>query len=293
MTPPAPVVFLGTPAAAVAVLDAVVAAGHPVVLVVTRADARRGRGGRTSPSPVKQRAMELGLRVTDSLEDLMTADLPAGCTGVVVAYGRIIPAAVLGRVPMLNVHFSLLPRWRGAAPVERAILEGDGETGVCIMEMEEGLDTGPVRATGRVAIHSTSTTESLTHELAITGGALMCEVLAGAHPVAVPQAEGHTYAHKIGPDDLVIDWNESADFTLRRVRAVSAHTTVAGRRLRVIAAERAEGANAPGELTDDAVVGTGDGCVRLVTVQPEARAAMRAADWLRGANLALPCVLGG
>ena len=237
--------------------------------------------------------MELGLRVTDSLEDLMTADLPAGCTGVVVAYGRIIPAAVLRRVPMLNVHFSLLPRWRGAAPVERAILEGDEETGVCIMEMEEGLDTGPVRATGRVAIHGTSTTESLTHELAITGGALMCEVLAGAHPVAVPQAEGHTYARKIGPDDLVIDWNEPAGVTLRRVRAVSAHTTVAGRRLRVIAAERAEGANAPGELTDNAVVGTGDGCVRLVTVQPEARAAMRAADWLRGANLALPCVLGG
>ena len=293
MTPPAPVVFLGTPAAAVTVLDAVVGAGHPVALVVTRADARRGRGGKTSPSPVKQRATELGLPVTDSLEDLMEADLPEGCTGVVVAYGRIIPGAVLRRVPMLNVHFSLLPRWRGAAPVERAILAGDTETGVCIMEMEEGLDTGPVRASRRTAITDRSTTSSLTHELAVTGGALMCEVLAGAHPVAVPQGGGHTYARKIEPADLVIDWREPADVTLRRVRAVNAHTTVAGRRLRVLGAERTEGANAAGVMTDGAVVGTGDGCIRLVTVQPEARSAMSAPDWLRGANLELPCVLGG
>ncbi len=292
MTPPAPVVFLGTPAAAVTVLDAVVGAGHPVVLVVTRADARRGRGAGTSPSPVKQRALELGLRVTDSLEDLMAEDLPPGCTGVVVAYGRILPAAVLERVPMLNVHFSLLPRWRGAAPVERAILAGDGETGVCIMEMEAGLDTGPVRATGRVAIDDTATTVSLTNLLAVTGGRLMCEVLAGEHPVAVAQPEGHTYARKIEPADLVLDWDEPAGQVLRRVRAVNAHTTVAGRRLRVLGAERADGANAPGELTADGIVGTGDGCVRLVAVQPEARSLMSAADWLRGATFALPCVLG-
>lgn len=292
MTPPAPVVFLGTPAAAVTVLDAVVSAGHPVELVVTRADARRGRGARTSPSPVKERAMELGLQVTDRLEDLMSAGLSGGCTGLVVAYGRIIPAAVLERVPMLNVHFSLLPRWRGAAPVERAILAGDSETGVSIMEMEAGLDTGPVRATGRVAIDDAATTASLTHELAVMGGRLMCEVLAGAHPAPVAQAGGHTYARKIEPADLVLDWGEPAGQVLRRVRAVNAHTMVAGRRLRVLGAERAEGANSAGELTADGIVGTGDGCVRLVTVQPEARSAMSAADWLRGANLALPCMLG-
>ncbi|MGA1358221.1 MAG: methionyl-tRNA formyltransferase, partial [Ilumatobacteraceae bacterium] len=137
------IVYLGTPEVAVSPLRALVAAGVDVALVITRVDKRRGRGGELSPSPVKRAAMDLGIPVSHRLEDALTvgADL-----GVVVAYGRIIPAAVLERLAMINVHFSLLPRWRGAAPVERALLAGDQETGICIMRVEEGLDTGVVYA---------------------------------------------------------------------------------------------------------------------------------------------------
>ncbi|HMK62099.1 MAG TPA: methionyl-tRNA formyltransferase, partial [Acidimicrobiales bacterium] len=136
-------VYLGTPPAAVAPLEALVAAGHEVALVVSRSDARRGRGSAVSPSPVSAAAERLGLRRTDQLQQAteVSADL-----GVVVAYGRIVPAAVLEALDMINLHFSLLPRWRGAAPVERAILAGDTVTGLCIMRLEAGLDTGPVLA---------------------------------------------------------------------------------------------------------------------------------------------------
>jgi len=293
VTVPSPVVFLGTPAAAVTVLDAIVRAGHPVELVVTRPDARRGRGNRTSPSPVKARAQELGLSVTDSLDDLADAELPAGCTGVVVAYGRIIPAAMLERIPMLNVHFSLLPRWRGAAPVERAMLAGDTTTGVCIMEMEAGLDTGPVRVRAETEIGEGDTAPVLTARLAEMGGRLMCEVLGGAHPVAVAQEGEVTYAHKISAADLVIDWSATTDEVLRRIRAVPAHTSVGGKRLRIVDASPATGTGRPGELSADGSVATGDGRILLGAVQPEGRNVMPAADWLRGANLGLPVVLGG
>ncbi len=136
-------VFLGTPDAAVPPLRTLVAAGHDVALVVTRPDKRRGRGGANVPSPVKAAAVELGLTVTD---DLGEATGVGAELGVVVAYGRIIPVAVLDQLAMVNLHFSLLPRWRGAAPVERALLEGDAETGVCLMAVEAGLDTGAVYA---------------------------------------------------------------------------------------------------------------------------------------------------
>ena len=136
-------VFLGTPDDAVPSLEALVGAGHDVALVVTRADARRGRRGAPSPSPVKARAVELGLPVTDQLDDVL--DAGAGL-GVVVAYGRIIPARILDAIPMVNLHFSLLPRWRGAAPVERAILAGDRTTGVCVMAVEPGLDTSAMES---------------------------------------------------------------------------------------------------------------------------------------------------
>src|SRR5205807_7717429 len=135
--------FLGTPEAAVPPLRALVNAGHDVVLVVTQPDKRRGRGSATMPSPVKAAALELGLPVTERVDDVLDANVELG---VVVAFGRLIKPQVLDKVPMINMHFSLLPRWRGAAPVERAILAGDRETGVAIMQLEEGLDTGPVYA---------------------------------------------------------------------------------------------------------------------------------------------------
>src|SRR5580698_5163295 len=139
--------FLGTPDMAVPPLRALVEAGHDLALCVTRPDRKRGRGGALSPSPVKAAALELGLAVTHSMQDLVTADVELA---VVVAYGRIIPASLLAQIPMVNLHFSLLPRWRGAAPVERALLAGDAETGVCLMKLEEGLDTGPVY--GRLSV---------------------------------------------------------------------------------------------------------------------------------------------
>ncbi len=151
-------VFLGTPEAAVQPLRTLVRAGHDVALVVTRPDKRRGRGAALVPSPVKAAATELGLPVTDSLDDAVGVGAELG---VVVAYGRIIPVAVLDRLPMVNLHFSLLPRWRGAAPVERAILEGDAETGVCLMAVEAGLDTGAIYAEVATAIDEDETADEL------------------------------------------------------------------------------------------------------------------------------------
>ncbi len=148
--------YLGTPEMAVPPLRALAVAGHDVALCVTRPDRRRGRGGRVTPSPVRAAATELGIRVTDDMDAV--ADVGADLA-VVVAYGRIIPARLLEHLLMVNLHFSLLPRWRGAAPVERAILAGDTETGVCLMKVDEGLDTGPVYATRTIALDDGVTLE--------------------------------------------------------------------------------------------------------------------------------------
>lgn len=289
---PRPVIFLGTPDAAVTVLDAIVAAGHPVPLVISRADARRGRGGALSPSPVKARALELGLRVSDDLDELRTMDLPHGCVGVVVAYGRIIPPAVLDRLEMLNVHFSLLPRWRGAAPVERAILAGDKETGVCIMRMEEGLDTGPVFARGSLEISDTVSAAELTAELADLGARLMCEVLGGLPGDPTPQSGEDTYARKLGAAEAIIDWSTDAQCVLRQVRALPASTVFQGKRLRIVRAHASEAELGPGVMDGNGNVGTGDGSIRIVRVQPEGKQQMDALDWLRGLKCGFPALLG-
>ncbi|MFM7263436.1 MAG: methionyl-tRNA formyltransferase [Acidimicrobiales bacterium] len=291
MADPCPVVFLGTPHAAVTVLDALVEAGHPVILVVSRRDARRGRGSSLLPSPVKERAAALGIETTDDLGVLRTGFFPAGTRGVVVAYGRIIPGDILEKLPMLNVHFSLLPRWRGAAPVERAILAGDETTGVCVMGVEEGLDTGPVFAREEVPVGD-ATAPALTDTLARAGARLLCGVLSDPSAVGEQQSGEATYAAKITPSDLVIDWGEPAVDVLRRVRAVAAHTVLDGRRVRIAAAEVWDGDLAPGQLSADGTVGTGLGCVRLLRVRPESRAEMDAAAWLRGLNTAFPVRLG-
>jgi methionyl-tRNA formyltransferase len=167
-------VFLGTPDAAVEPLRTLVGSGHDVALVVSRPDKRRGRGGALVPSPVKAAALELGLAVTDSLADVTGTGAELG---VVVAYGRIIPVSVLHEVPMVNLHFSLLPRWRGAAPVERAILEDDAETGVCLMAVEPGLDTGGIYAVATTTIGTEETADELRSRLVTLGCGLLEEHL--------------------------------------------------------------------------------------------------------------------
>lgn len=283
------VVFLGTPAAAVPSLRALVGAGHDVALVVSRADARRGRRGAPEPSPVKAAALELGLPVTDR---------PAGAAeagaelGVVVAYGRLIKPDVLARLPMVNVHFSLLPRWRGAAPVERAILAGDTETGVCLMALEETLDTGGVYRRATVPIGPGDTAAGLRHVLADLGAHLLVDALAEGLGQPEPQVGEATYAAKIDPAELRLDWTAPAVLLHRLVRVGRAWTTWRGRRLLVLAAEPVDGpGGAPGALAGD-VVATGDGGLRLVEVQPEGRRPLPGAEWARGARAAAAERLG-
>ena len=179
-------VFLGTPDAAVEPLRTLVGSGHDVALVVSRPDKRRGRGGALVPSPVKAAALELGLAVTDSLADVTGTGAELG---VVVAYGRIIPVSVLHEVPMVNLHFSLLPRWRGAAPVERAILEDDAETGVCLMAVEAGLDTGGIYAVATTTIGTEETADELRPRLVTLGCGLLEEHL-GQGLAGLPRAAG-------------------------------------------------------------------------------------------------------
>jgi methionyl-tRNA formyltransferase len=280
-TRPKRLVFLGTPEMAVAELRALHAAGHDIALVVTRPDRRRGRGGRLSPSPVKAAALELGLPVSESVDDVI--DIGAEL-GVVVAYGRLIKPHVLAAVPMINVHFSLLPRWRGAAPVERALLAGDAVTGVCIMDVDETLDTGAVYACERVPIGPDVTLDELRAELVAVGTRLLVDVLDDRLPVPQPQAGDATYADKIDPAEWELKWVEPAEALHRWVRAGHAWTTFRGKRLRILAASIVDAARGgPAELDGDEV-GTGAGRLRLVTVQPEGKAAMPWRDFANGAR---------
>jgi methionyl-tRNA formyltransferase len=270
---------------AVPPLQTLAAAGFDVALVVTRADKRRGRGGEVSPSPVKAAALELGLPVVHRVDDALDvgADL-----GVVVAYGALIKPHVLAVLPMVNVHFSLLPRWRGAAPVERAILAGDDETGVAVMQLEEGLDTGPVFASERVPIEPGETALSLRARLVVAGTELLVRTLVDGLHDPHPQVGEATYAAKLGPADLELDWNAPAVALDRVVRAGDSWTTFRGRRLKVQAARpepvrAGSAALAPGEL-DGERVGTGEGDLVVVTVQPEGRAPQPMAAWRNGAR---------
>jgi methionyl-tRNA formyltransferase len=278
-----PLVFLGTPAAAATVLSELIRNGFEIVHVVTRADARRGRGSSTTPSPVKQVAVDNAIEVSHDMTWLKE-NSERNLFGVVVAYGKIIPASVLSRTPMVNVHFSLLPRWRGAAPVERAILAGDASTGVCIMNVDETLDTGDVFAQREINIVDTHTTESLTRDLASLGAELLVDTLNDGLGAGVPQEGETTYATKVNPDELRLNWNLSSVEVLRRVRAVRSYTMLADQRLKIIQAEVHQNTEqlSPGHCDAAGIVGTRDGAVRLVLVQPEGKAAMDAAAWLRG-----------
>jgi methionyl-tRNA formyltransferase len=233
---------------------------------------------------VKAAALELGLAVSHSMEDVADAGVELA---VVVAYGRIIPASLLARVPMVNLHFSLLPRWRGAAPVERALLAGDDETGVCLMKVEEGLDTGPVYGRLVVPIGPDEDLATLRDELVTAGCALLVAALAdGAAglPVPVPQSGEATIAPKVTPDDLRLAWEEPAAQLHRVVRLGRAWTTFRGKRLGVLRATPVAApvqAGPPGTLVGT-VVCTGAGGLALDQVQPESRTPMPAGDWARG-----------
>lgn len=275
-------VFLGTPEPAAFVLRRLVDEGFPIESVVTRRDARRGRGAEVSPSPVKTVALEAGIEVRHDLDRLSTAP-PGHLLGVVVAYGRIIPTPVLEVVPMVNLHFSLLPRWRGAAPVERAILAGDDTTGVCLMEVVPDLDAGGVYSNAEVKV-ADLTAARLTEVLARTGADLLVDLLRGAPVDPVPQSGEVTYADKVRPDEGRIDWRRDAREIVRVVRALRAYTESEGRRLIVHEAEvvGTDVDRSPGSCGPDAVVGCGVGSVRLVTVQPEGKPPMDGVQWRRG-----------
>ena len=282
-------VFLGTPAAAVPSLRALVEAGHSVEKVVTRRDTRRNRRGDPEPSPVKKAALDLGLEVTDKLDDLRDTNAELG---IVVAYGRIIPESLLEVLPMVNVHFSLLPRWRGAAPVERAILAGDETTGVCVMRLEAGLDTGPVLARSEVSIGPEETAQELKDRLSLVGAELLADVLSvgvSELPVGDPQQGEVTYAAKIDPRELELDFDRPAVELARLVRVGKAWTTFRGARLIVVRARvgakacDVNGRHPPGTLLGSSVV-TGDGLLDLVELQPEGRRRVSASEWLRGAR---------
>ena len=239
--------------------------------------------------------MELGLEVTDRLDDVSSVGAEIG---VVVAYGRLVPGRVLESLPMVNVHFSLLPRWRGAAPVERAVLAGDVETGVCIMRLEESLDTGPVLAWRRVPIGAHEHVGALTPRLAVIGAELLVETLAGGVDglgAGVPQRGEPTYAEKVQPAELRLDWSRGAAELERVVRLDRAWTTFRDERLIVLDALSRPGRALPdgadeaawrvGSLHGTSVV-TDDGELELLVVQPAGKRPMPAAAWTRGVRAA-------
>jgi methionyl-tRNA formyltransferase len=254
-----------------------------VVIVVTRPDKRRGRGSTLLPSPVKAAALELGLPVTEKVDDVIGAGAELG---VVVAYGRLIKPHVLAALPMVNLHFSLLPRWRGAAPVERAVLAGDPVTGVCLMALEEGLDTGPVYACEERAVGDDETVDELRAALAEAGSRMLVDLLASGLPEPVPQVGEPTYAAKVEPAEHHLDWSRPAVELRRVVRLGHAWTTFRGRRLRVLRAAPADVTGLePGHLDPVTLaVGCGSGALTLVEVQPEGKGPQAATAWRNGAR---------
>ncbi len=287
-------VYFGTPDDAVPPLRALVAAGHDIALVVTQPDRRRGRrGNEVLPSPVKICATELGLPVAtpqrsgEIVDDVSALDADLG---VVVAFGQLLPPSLLAATAhgFVNVHFSLLPRWRGAAPVERALLAGDPTTGVGIMEMEAGLDTGGLYAQAVVDIRPDDTAGSLRSRLVDVGTTLLVATLPSVVDRAPePQHGEPVYAAKLTVEEFRLDPRCSADELERRVRAGNprpgAWASVGGKRLKVLAATVHEGDTPTvGHVSRAGVLGCSSGALRLVTVQPEGKQPMDAAAWIAG-----------
>lgn len=290
------IIFMGTPDFAVPALEALVAAGHDVVAAYTQPPRPGGRRGKElTPTPVHRKAAELGIAVRHPAslkgaeEQAAFAALDADIA-VVAAYGLILPQAVLDapRHGCHNLHGSILPRWRGAAPIQRAILAGDAETGVDIMRMEAGLDTGPVLLEGRTPVDR-KTAGELTEELAQIGARLIVEVLANlsAYPEQPQPDAGVTYAKKIDKTETRLDFAQDAAQVERQVRAFAPTPGVwfeyQGERCKVLAADVVEGSGAPGQVLDDALtIACASGAIRPTLVQRAGRPAMATADMLRG-----------
>jgi len=310
---PLRIVFMGTPDFSVATLRALAEAGHDIAAVYSQPPRPAGRRGlELTPSPVQREAERLGLAVRTPVslkgeaEQAVFRALHAD-VAVVVAYGLLLPAAILEgtRLGCYNGHASLLPRWRGAAPIQRAIMAGDAETGMMIMKMDAGLDTGPVALTERVPIGPATTAGELHDSLMQVGARLMVEAMArlaaGDLPLVPQAAEGVTYARKIDKAETRIDWSRPAAEVSAAIRGLSPHpgawceVAVAGRpeRLKVLRCVVGEGSGAPGTVLDgDLTVACGEGAMRLVEVKRAGAKAMKADDFLKGAKIGRGTILG-
>ncbi|MEP4248380.1 methionyl-tRNA formyltransferase [Tateyamaria sp.] len=290
------IVFMGTPDFSVSALHALHAAGHEIVCAYSQPPRPAGRGKKDRPSPVQAYAERLGIPVRNPVSLRNTeAQAEFAALGadiaVVVAYGLILPQAILDapKLGCLNIHASLLPRWRGAAPIHRAIMAGDADTGVCIMQMEAGLDTGPVLSRAATPIGQDETTDQLHDRLAAIGAELIVgtlEKLSSLAPKTQPQ-EGVTYAHKIDKAEAAIDWTRPATDIDRQIRGLSpfpgAWFEADGVRVKVLGSQLADGQGAPGEVLDDALtVACQNGAVRLTRLQRAGKGAQDADVFLRG-----------
>jgi methionyl-tRNA formyltransferase len=290
------IIFMGTPDFSVPVLDALVDAGHEIAAVYCQPPRPAGRGKKDRPTPVHARAGALGLEVRHPVS-LKSAEAQAEFAAlqaevaVVVAYGLILPQAILDAPARgcLNIHASLLPRWRGAAPIHRAIMAGDAETGVCIMQMEAGLDTGPVLLREATPIGMSETTAQLHDRLSALGAAAVVRAL-GQLDDLTPQVQpedGVTYAHKIDKAEAALDWSRDAVAVDRQIRGLSpfpgAWFDHDGVRIKVLGSRLAEGQGDAGVVLDDALrVACGSGAVQLTRLQKAGRGAQDASEFLRG-----------
>ncbi|MCW1919103.1 methionyl-tRNA formyltransferase [Rhodobacter sp. KR11] len=293
------VVFMGTPDFSVPVLRALTAR-HEVVAVYSQPPRPAGRGKADRPSPVQQAAEALGLPVRHPVNfktpEAVAAFQALGADiAVVVAYGLILPQVILDapRLGCLNIHASLLPRWRGAAPIHRAIMAGDAETGICIMQMEAGLDTGPVRLRRAIPIGAEETTADLHDRLSDLGAQMILEAL-DTMPPATPQAQGETYAAKIDKSEARIDWTRPAEQVDRLIRGLSpfpgAWCLAGDERVKLLRARLAQGQGAPGAHLGGGVIACGTGAVQIVQAQREGKKPASVLDLLRG--FSLPETLG-
>ena len=300
------IVFMGTPDFSVPVLDALVTAGHDIACAYTQPPRPAGRGQAERPSPVQARAeaMRVPVRHPKSLRSPEAqAEFAAlgADVAVVVAYGLILPQEVLDapRRGCLNIHASLLPRWRGAAPIQRAIMAGDAETGVCIMQMEAGLDTGPVLLRRAIAIGAEETAGELHDRLSRLGAEAITDALArldDLDPQPQPDA-GVSYAQKIDKAEARLDWTGAAPHIDRQIRGLSpfpgAWTMIGGKRVKVLRSRPVQGSGKPGQVLSGLTVACGTGAVEITEVQPEGKPRMTAEAFLRGARIAPGVVLGG
>ena len=292
------IIFMGTPDFSVPVLEALVDAGHEIAAVYCQPPRPAGRGKKDRPSPVQARAEALGLEVRHPVS-LRTPDAQEAFAAlqadiaVVVAYGLILPQAVLDtpKLGCLNIHASLLPRWRGAAPIHRAIMAGDTETGIAIMQMEAGLDTGPVLLEERTAIGAEETTGALHDRLSAMGARLIVQALAELPDlVPVPQPEdGVTYAAKIDKAEARVDWSQPAVTVDRLIRGLSpfpgAWCEIGGERVKLLGSRLADGDAAPGTHLGGFIIACGSGAVQVTEAQRAGKRPMPASDVLKGLDL--------